>query len=325
MKNIQVIFTTISKNERLKFYLKSIAWIIALVILVLALFGRDIFGDNALLNDIYISDDSGFSLIGSWIDNQSPVIFQTIVYAIVVFVASKLLRLVISLFLSVSASGETAAKLITSFIDYIAAIIVIFLILLAFGIDSMTLFASVGILGLVVGLSAQSLISDMISGLFIVFEKSYKVGDFIIIDSFRGQVRSIGLRTTQLMDVSGHMKIVNNSEIKTVVNLSASKSLAVVEVSVHYDDFLRADKIFKEHMDELKTDLPKFYEGPTYIGPVEFANSGINIKFTGKVNEDYRFQAERDLRTVLKAFMDKYEIEIPYPRLVVVDKESMNR
>ncbi len=145
------------------------------------------------------------------------------------------------------------------------------------------------------------------------------IHDYIIIDGFRGQVTSIGIRTTQLVDAGGNVKVVNNSEIKTIVNLSSSPSVAIVEVWVDYDDFLQADKIFKDHFFEVGTRLPKFIQPPEYIGPTEFIDSGITVKFVGKVDESYRFQGERDLRREVIAFMIQYQIEIPYPRLELVN------
>ncbi len=308
----------LEKNKKI---IQISLWILSSLIVLISVFGHDLFGANSFLSPIFIADSSGLDIIAQWFDTNFPNFLKTLIYILIVVMGSKLLRTFTSKILSLSSLGETAAKLINSFVDYIVAIILIILVLLAFGVDSLTLFASVGILGLVVGLSAQSLISDMISGLFIVFEKSYKVGDYIVIDGFRGQVKSLGLRTTQLQDVSGHMKIINNSEIKTVVNLSSSLSLAVVEVGVEYDDFVKVHEILKEHTVELKEFLPKFIDGPNYIGPTEFADSSINIKFAGKVVEEYRFQAERDMRAAIKVLFDKYEIGIPYPHMVLLKKD----
>lgn len=314
-----------SSVERMKLNIKLLIWLFAFTIVFLAVFGHHFFGPNSAFSSVFDSDTDGFDMIGSWIDVQIPTILKSIVFIVVALVISKILSWVIMKFLLISKRGITAAKLIESFIKYFTAIVIIIMILLIFGVDSLALFASVGILGLIVGLSAQSLISDIISGVFIVFENQYQVGDLIIIDTFRGQVMSIGIRTTQLIDAGGNIKVINNSEIKTIINLSASPSLAVVEVSIHYDDFLRADQIFKTQLSALKPQLPKFIDGPTYIGPIEFADAGIQVKFIGKVDETDRYQAERDLRTALKAFMDQHQIEIPYPRMVVVNKETMNR
>jgi len=312
-------------KEKAQAVMKTILWIGAFVLLLFSIFGAELFGEGSAFATVFHGDDSGFDLLGQWIDQQIPIILRSIIYIIMAIVVSQIVSFILTRLLLVSKRGMTAVKLLQSFIKYLTAVIIIIMVLLVFGVDPTALFASVGILGLVIGLSAQSLISDIINGLFIVFENEFQVNDYIIIDGFRGQVASIGIRTTQLIDAGGNLKVVNNSEIKTIVNLSASPSTAVVDISVHYADFAKADNIFKEHIHEIQEHLPKFLEAPQYVGPVELADSGINVRFVGKVDESYRFQAERDLRTELVSFMEKYKLEIPYPRLVIVNLPETNR
>ena len=83
-----------------------------------------------------------------------------------------------------------------------------------------------GVLALIIGLGSQSLVADILAGIFIVFEGEFQVGDIVIIDGWRGEVKEIGIRTTKLVDVGGNIKIVNNSEIKTIINQTQELSLA---------------------------------------------------------------------------------------------------
>ena len=105
----------------------------------------------------------------------------SLVIIIMTLAVSKILRFLLNKLFSLSQRGRTTVKLLDSFIRYFAAILIVLLVLSAFGVSTITLLASVGILGLIIGLSAQSLISDIISGLFIVFEGDYEVGDYILL------------------------------------------------------------------------------------------------------------------------------------------------
>lgn len=323
-KNIFAFWSKKNAKEKANAILKMFLWIGAILLLAFSIFGAELFGEGSAFATVFHGDDSGFDLLGQWIDQQIPIILRSIVYIIMAIVVSNLVSFILTRLLLVSKRGVTAVKLLQSFIKYLTAIIIMIMVLLVFGVDPTALFASVGILGLIIGLSAQSLISDIINGLFIVFENEFQVNDYIIIDGFRGQVASIGIRTTQLIDGGGNVKVVNNSEIKTIVNLSASPSAAVVDIGVSHAEFVKANRIFKEHINEIQERLPKFIEAPQYLGPVEFTDSGINVRFFGKVDESYRFQAERDLRAELVSFMDTYKLEIPYPRLVTVNPPETN-
>lgn len=222
-----------------------------------------------------------------------------------------------------SKRGKTAVQLIDSFIKYLTAIIVVVvLVLLVFGVDPLALFASIGILGLVIGLSAQSLISDIISGLFIVFEGEYEVGDYIVIEGFRGKVVSIGLRTTQMVDVGGNNKIINNSEIRTLINLSYADSLFYIDVKIKHEDFERAESAIIDSLDKWKEEFPQFTDGPKYIGVSDFTDFGPQLKIIGRCKEDVRFQSERDLRRAIKVLFDEHKIDIALPKVFIEDVKS---
>lgn len=287
-------------------------WALAVAFVILTVFASEIWGDTSLLSQVFGNQSSGLNAITSWVNKQLPVVLRSLVYLIIVYGISRCIRLIISKLLNASKKGRTASKLIDSFLRYFTGLVAIVVVLLIFGVDPVALFASVGILSLIVGLGAQSLISDIISGLFIVFEKEYEVGDYIVIDGFRGKVESIGIRTTQIVDGGGNNKIVNNSEITSVVNLSYDVSLVSVDVPVPYDDFKHTEEVIKANAEKLKKQFPKFTSGPEYVGPISFGNDGISIKFVGKIPEESRFSSERDLRRAIFAMLEENNIEIPF-------------
>ena len=109
------------------------------------------------------------------------------------------------------------------------------IVLVIWGVDVTGIVASLGILTLIIGLGCQSLIQDVVSGLFIVFDDYFSVGDMVIIDGFRGYVSEIGLRSVKIDDRVGDIKTITNSNIGTCVNLSREDNMITVNICHHRD------------------------------------------------------------------------------------------
>ncbi len=216
------------------------------------------------------------------------------------------------------AKRKALMSLLSSFIKYLAAIIIVFAVLGALGVDGVTLLASAGIISIIVGLGIQPLIEDVIAGIFIIFEKLFDVGDIIVIDDFRGTVIEIGIRTTQLVDTGGNVKIINNSDIRTLINMTNNLSVAVSSIDVNYElDFETVEAIVKSELHNLDKEIPNCIGDVTYLGVSELGDSGVVLKFIAKCKEENRFQVERDLNRALKIMFDKHNISIPYNQLVI--------
>ena len=214
--------------------------------------------------------------------------------------------------------GRAMMNLICSFIKYIAILILLFWVLNTCGVDTTTLLAGIGILGLIVGLGAQPLIADIIAGLFIVFEGIFEVGDIVVIDGFRGTVREIGVRTTQIEDAGGNIKVVNNSDIKTLVNMTSNLSVAVAEVAIEYGESLeRVEAVLEANLGIIKEAIPDIVEGPFYKGVSELGDSGVTLKFIARCTENTKYQVERDLNRQIKLLFDANKINIPFNQVVV--------
>lgn len=306
-----------SKKSKIKFILKSLFWFFAIGFVVVAVFSKEIFGGSSIFDGIFTGEEGGLEFLLEFLKNQVSRIVELLVYISVVILISRIARSFMKKALLKTRRGRTTSKLIDSFLNYLTAIIIALIVLVVFGVNPVALLASVGVLGLVIGLGAQSLISDIISGLFIVFEGDYEVGDYVIIDGFRGKVESIGIRTTQIVNGSGNIKIINNSEIKTVVNLSYDLSSVNVDVKVIHDDFLKAEKVIHENIKKLKEVLNNFSSGPEYVGPSDITNDGVFLRFTAKVPEEKIYQAERDLRRAIIILFDENNIETSQPKVFI--------
>ncbi len=214
--------------------------------------------------------------------------------------------------------GKAIVDILCSLIKYAAIIVLLFLILKTVGVDTTAILAGIGILGLIVGLGAQPLIADIIAGLFIVFEKVFDVGDIIVVDGFRGTVKEIGIRTTQIVDVGGNVKIINNSDLKTVINMTNQLSLAICDLSIEYGESLeRVEAILKKNLPAVKEAIPDIKDGPFYRGVAELGDSAVVIRFVANCEENVRYQVERDMNRQFKLIFDKNGINIPFPQIVL--------
>jgi len=216
------------------------------------------------------------------------------------------------------------AEICRSFLKYGIVIAGVFLILNAWGVETRTLLAGAGILALAISFGAQSLIEDTISGIFLLFEKQFAVGDVVQVGDFRGIVKSIGLRVTKIEDINGDLKIINNSDIRGAINTSAAPSPAICDISISYDqDIRKVEEIILANLPGIQSRIPDIVEGPFYKGVQKLADSAVVIRIYARCPELKRYQVMRDLNREMKLLFDEYGIEIPYNQLVVhMNKEE---
>ena len=218
--------------------------------------------------------------------------------------------------------ARTVCSLARSILSYTAVLLSVFFGLRALGVDVTASLASVGVVTLIIGFGAQSLIEDVLTGVFLIAEGRYNVGDILVLDDFRGKVVDISVRTTTLEDAGGNHKIINNSEIRNFQNRSQKTSMAVSEIAVGYDADLRAVEAV------IADALPAMYEenrsvflaAPEYLGVEELADSAVVLKFAVSTTEENIFAARRALNRSLKLLFDDKGIDIPYPQLTVHTK-----
>jgi small conductance mechanosensitive channel len=260
--------------------------------------------------------------IFNFFENKLPEIFKSLSSLVIVFVIIFLLNIILKIVSTGSNRRKTVCNLISSFLKYTGFIIAAMVLLSVWGVDTTTLLASVGVLGIVIGLGAQSLVSDILSGLFMILENSCQVGDIITIDGFRGEVINVGIRTTQIKDVGGDIKITNNSTIKSFINMSKHRSAAICDVTVEYDASIEnVEKVIKDNLANIGNKIPAITEGPTYSGPVQFNECGVVLRIIAKCDETRRIQTVRELNREIKLLFDKHKIKIAIPQIQVNNKK----
>ena len=217
------------------------------------------------------------------------------------------------------ARALTVTHVVRSLIKYACFIIGTVWTLSILGVDLTAIFASLGILTLVVGFGAQSLIEDMVTGLFIILEGNYNIDDVIILDDFRGTVKKIGIRTTTIEDAGGNLKIVNNSDIRNIQNRSILPSVAICDIGICYEDDIRkVESAILPQLEGIYTRNPNLFKAaPEYKGVQDLADSSVVLRFTAYCDEADIFVATRMLKREMKILFDDNNISIPFPQLDV--------
>ncbi len=208
---------------------------------------------------------------------------------------------------------ETLHQLIGKLLVYAIYIVGAIIALGCLGVNTTAILVSAGIIGIIVGFGAQSLIEDIITGLFIVLEGEFAIGDIITIDGFRGEVKSIGLRTVSIEDLGGNVRIINNSEISSLVNLSDNTSVAVVNVPVSYEDSLEAaESAVREALSELPTEYPDiFKKAPVYKGVDQLVETHYELMVVAEVAEENIYNARRIMQREIRYSCEKANLGTP--------------
>lgn len=321
-----------NKNDKkhpihLVWFALSIAYLVAYVVLVIVKFSAPESGFAVNFFDKYVWIVKQTITEGTEVIEVSPsmpqIALNSLINILLILSVAKILRMLFRLRSKKSDRTKTVVSLLDGFVKYGAAIAVIIYVLKACGVNTEALIASIGILALIVGLGAQSLIADIIAGMFIIFENEFNTGEIISIDGFRGEVIEIGIRTTKLLDAAGNIKIMNHSDIKNIVNLSREPSLAVVDVDFPYDvpiEFI--EKLFDEKFAGLKEKIPGIITGPFYKGVTEYKDSNVTVKIVATCLESDRFQVQRDLLREYRAIITAEGIDISYPHVVIGQDEK---
>ena len=214
---------------------------------------------------------------------------------------------------------EALTGVLRSFTTFIVWMIAAFMILGEVGISLAPLLAGAGVLGVALGFGSQSLVKDFLSGIFILVEDQFGVGDIIDIENqVEGVVEGVSLRTTRLRSVDGVVWHVPNGEIRMVGNMSQHWSRSLLDVEVAYDtDIERAKAVVKRVADRLWKDDPAVLEEPEMWGVEQLGPSGIVLRLVVKTTPKEQWRVSRQLREQIKQAFDQEGIEIPFPQQTV--------
>ncbi|MCL6598783.1 MAG: mechanosensitive ion channel family protein [Alicyclobacillus macrosporangiidus] len=209
----------------------------------------------------------------------------------------------------------TLASLMDNVVRYTLYFIYFLIFLELCNFHVQTLLAGAGLAGLVVGLGAQSLIKDVLTGLFILFEDQYGVGDYVKINNFTGTVDSIGLRVTRIRAWTGEIEIIPNGQIQQVTNYSRYNSLAVVDVGVRSDaDLQRAMAVMGTVMREVASESDDVVGPVQVLGVQAITQAEVTLRATAECRPMNQFGVERLCRLRIKEAFDRAGIPLASPQ-----------
>lgn len=314
--NLSVEWDRMSPEQRITAMVRAMMGAVALFSCAALFFGDAIFEENSVFSYIV----SGRWSRGINIFSITATLMIICVASVATAILNRLLKLMARTF---DAHTATLCRLLINLIKYASVLGVLYFCLALFGVDTQTLLASAGILTLVISLGAKELVSDVIAGLFIIFESEFRVGDIVTIGDWRGKVLEIGIRTTKVENAEGNIKIFSNSAVSGVINMTKRYSLAVCDVAVDYRESLeRIESILRRELPRIAKRLSAVRQGPEYLGVVEMADSGVILRIVAYCAEEDRIQLARDLNREIKLMCDRWQISIPFPQVVLNEPDS---
>ena len=269
--------------------------------------------------------------VSTWLLEHGITIFIILVATYIAYrVARALMHRSITKYVQIRGKGrraqeelakrsQTLSSVLTSTIGIILVFIALFMVLSELDVDIGPLLAGAGVIGIAVGFGAQSLIKDLLGGMFILLEDQYNKGDVVKVAGIAGMVVEVNLRRTILRDLDGIVHSIPNGNITTSSNYTRDWARVNLDVSVGYgEDLDRVTEVINRVGKELAEDKyfgPLIKKPPQMLRVNKFGDSGIDIKIVGEVQPMKQWEVTGELRKRLKKAFDEEGIEIPWPHI----------
>ncbi len=218
---------------------------------------------------------------------------------------------------------RTIVKLISNIFKYVMYIVLILAILNLYGVDTNALIASLGIVGAVLGLALQDTIKDFISGITIIMDNFFVVGDIVTFNGFTGEIIELGLKTTKIKKVNGEVLVLSNRNIDQVVNISQELANIFIDIPTAYEEkTTKVEKTIEKILTEIKK-IPGVKKEPTYLGISELSDSSVKYTISFYCSQEKQWQIKRDALKIIKTLYDKDKIKIPYTQIEVHHEQGI--
>ena len=217
--------------------------------------------------------------------------------------------------------AETMGGLLKSVTTGVIAVIVLFMIIDQLGYNIAPLIAGAGILGIALGFGSQTLVKDFLSGIFMILEDQYGVGDTANLGVATGTIEAVGLRVTRLRDVNGTVWYVRNGEVLAVGNMSQQWARTVLDIPVAFsEDLARVRAILQEVAESVWNDVDyrgRILEEPEVWGVERWDPDGVIVRVVLKTAPLEQWNVARETRERIKDAFDEHGVEIPLPQRVM--------
>ena len=220
-----------------------------------------------------------------------------------------------------SVKASTVLRMLKSLVTYAGVFYVAYRTFVYFGMDPTALMASAGIVSVVIGIGANSLVGDIIAGLFLLAEGNVQVGDLISVGDFQGIVEEMGVRVSKIYDVDTEdLKIIPNKDIQNVLHKSMYPANLYLEYQITYEeDPERVEPLLEEDLKGLREDIPEILTEPEYLGIRRLDDNGVVMLVRVKCYEAYRPRVTRAVNRHIYMMFRRNGIEVPFPQLTIHD------
>lgn len=303
--NISFKWEDKTPEQKLGTVLRWFTGIAVFIVFLAVLFKDTLFGPRSVFTYILGNDwQHGLNIFA-----LTASIMYACVALTVCAIAQALLRMLSNV---LGARGETICRLLPSLTQYGTLIAMLYWCLGVLGVDTATLLASAGIITLAVSFGAKDLITDILCGLFIIFEGEFRVGDVISVGGNTGTVMEIGVRTTKINDGNGNVLLLRNSSISNVTNMTKLNSYASIDITLPVGESLPyVEKVLKDELKSVHDRVPAIIDGPFYKGVVDLSSTAMTIRVVATCKEIDRGSVMRSLRREVKLLLSRRDIA-PY-------------
>ena len=303
--NISFKWEDKTPEQKLGTVLRWFTGIAVFIVFLAVLFKDTLFGPRSVFTYILGNDwQHGLNIFA-----LTTSIMYACVALTVCAIAQALLRMLSNV---LGARGETICRLLSSLTQYGTLIAMLYWCLGVLGVDTATLLASAGIITLAVSFGAKDLITDILCGLFIIFEGEFRVGDVISVGGNTGTVMEIGVRTTKINDGNGNVLLLRNSSISNVTNMTKLNSYASIDITLPVGESLPyVEKVLKDELKSVHDRVPAIIDGPFYKGVVDLSSTAMTIRVVATCKEIDRGSVMRSLRREVKLLLSRRDIA-PY-------------
>ena len=254
---------------------------------------------------------------------KNPInFFRILSYALMVITVGSLLRVVFQLLRKSDKLTKKMSKavldLLGNLVKWLMVIVIACLILTLFGVNTTAILAGLGIAALVIGLALTSLIEDIVAGFFIIAEKTFDVGDIVVVDGFRGTVVTIGIRSTKIADIGNNVLTLRNSSIGSLINLTERASCAAVTFPLAPGESIeKVEAVMKEaNLEQIAKEKYPFVKFAIYLGACGINKWGVQeLLFIAGCEEEKIYESERFLYREVAIIFEKAGIKIGGPVL----------
>lgn len=249
-----------------------------------------------------------------------------VIYILVALIIIKLVNKAIDQFFKFQSNSnhgrkrsKTLSAMVKNIIRYVVWFIVLTSILSKYGISVTGLLAGAGVVGLAIGFGAQTIVKDIITGFFIIFENQFDVGDYVKINLngtpiTEGTVQSIGIRSTRIHAFTGELTVLPNSVMSEITNFSISNGKALVEVPIAMDeDVNKVESKLKEFLATLHSNYYIFVSKPEILGIEELTGNAYVLKIAAETTPGNAVPGSRILRKEVANFLNQEGIKSPTP------------